>query len=51
MEDVFSRIGFGRYQIRLFVVLALGGLAFGTEMSVFAILPIVLKEEWGLSDL
>jgi hypothetical protein len=42
MEETVSRIGFGPYQMRLFVVLAFGGMAFGTEMAAFAILPIIL---------
>ena len=50
VEEVVTRMGFGRYQVRLFAVLGLIMLADGLDAILTPIIAELLQHRWDLSD-
>lgn len=50
VDEVITRMGFGRYQVRLFALLGLIMLADGLDAILTPILAVLLQTHWNLSD-
>lgn len=50
IDDIFSRLGFGPYHIKCYVVLGLILMNDGAESLVLSILQNILKTEWHLTE-
>lgn len=51
VDSVVSRLGFGKYQLKLMFLSGAALLADGAEMAVLSLLTAVLKTEWQLNQL
>ncbi|KAL4496579.1 hypothetical protein ABPG72_015940 [Tetrahymena utriculariae] len=47
-DDILSKIGFGRYQIAIFVMMGFVGIADAAEAQVLSILQPMINDHWGL---
>jgi len=49
VDDVFSKIGFGRYQLKAYLIVGFTLMNDGAESLVLSILQNILKNEWQLT--
>jgi len=49
VDDVFSKIGFGSYQVKAYIILGFTLMSDGAESLVLSILQNILKNEWQLT--
>ena len=51
LDNIFSHIGFGPYQMLMFILAGLTALAFGFDLTVFSLIANSLHSEWGVNSL
>ena len=51
LGNILSHIGFGPYQVLMFILAGLTALAFGFDLTVFSLIADSLHSEWGVNSL
>ena len=49
-DTILSQIGFGRYQLKTYSIMALLAMSEGAQVMAFTLMVPVLSNEWGVSD-
>ena len=50
LDNILNHIGFGPYQVLMFILAGLTALAFGFDITVFSLIADSLNSEWGINS-